>query len=151
MERGSKWLEERYRDNSALFFFQQQATSMRSELNNKEIIFDGGSDRVVFVTPISLKGSYGLGLMIVNYYVEEGIEGFRLNYKERRFVPSENLNTFKDQNVLMFNDSEVVDIVNGYDEISFKYFGAQEEAGATSSKSDLEWKDKWIGNSLPKP
>ena len=150
MERGSKWLEERYRDNSALFFFQQQATSMRSELNNKEIIFDGDEDRIVFVTPISLEGSYGLGLMMVNYYIEEGNEGFKLNYKEKRFVPSENLNTFKDQNVLMFSDSEAVDIVNGYDEISFKYLGMQEETTAISSESDFEWKDKWSGKSLPK-
>ena len=150
MERGSKWLEERYRDDSALFFFQQQTTSMRSELNNKEIIFDGDSDRVVFVTPISLKGSYGLGLMMVNYYIEEGEDGFILNYKEKRFVPSENLNTFKDQNILMFSDSEVVDIVNGYDEILFKFLGMQEDVDATSNKSDLEWKDKWLGNSLPK-
>ncbi len=150
MERGSKWLEERYRDDSALFFFHQQVTSMRSELNNKEIIFDGDSDRIVFVTPISLKESYGLGLMMVNYYVEEGTNGFSLNYKEKRFVPSENLNTFKDQNVLMFSDSEVVDIVNGYDEISFRYLGMQEDADATPSESDREWKDKWLGNSLPK-
>ncbi len=150
MERGSKWLEERYRDDSALFFFQQQVTSMRSELNNKDIIFDGDSDRVVFVTPISLKGSYGLGLMMVNYYIEESNDGFSLNYKEKRFVPSENLNTFKDQNILMFSDSEVVDIVNGYDEILFKFLGMQEDTDATSSESDIEWKDKWLGNSLPK-
>lgn len=150
MEKGSKWLEERYRDNSALFFFHQQATSMRNELINKDTVFDGDSDRIVFVTPISLERSYGLGLMMVSYYVEEGNEGVRLNYKEKRFVPGKNLDTFKDQNVLMFNDSEEVEIVNGYDEISFKYLGSQEDADAASSKSVLEWKDTWLVNSLPK-
>jgi hypothetical protein len=150
MERGSKWLEERYRDNSALFFFQQQATSMRDELINKDTVFDGDSARIVFVTPISLERSYGLGLMMVSYYIEEGNEGVRLNYKEKRFVPGENMDTFKDQNVLMFNDSEVVEIVNGYDEISFKYLSTQEDADAASSKLALEWKDTWLVNSLPK-
>ncbi len=150
MERGSKWLEERYRDDSALFFFHQQATSMRDELIKEDIVFDGDSDRIVFVTPISLERSYGLGLMMVYYYIEEDYEGYRLNYKEKRFVPDKNLNTFKDQNVLMFNDSEVVEIVTGYDEISFEYLGVQEDVDATSSKSDLEWKDKWLVNSLPK-
>ena len=150
MERGSKWLEERYRDNSALFFFYQQATSMRYELTNKDIIFDGDSDRVVFVTPISLERSYGLGLMMVYYYIEEGNEGIKLNYKERRFIPGKNLDTFKDQNVLMFNGSEVVEIVSGYDEISFKYLSLQEDAGGASSKSALEWKDTWLVNNLPK-
>jgi len=150
MERGSKWLEEGYRDNSALFFFNQQITSMRSELINEDIIFDGNSDRIVFITPISLERSYGLGLMLVSYYVEEDKEGFRLNYKEKRFVPGINMDTFQDQNALLFDDSEAVEIVNGYDEISFQYLGLQEEAGATSSKSVLEWKDEWLENSLPK-
>jgi hypothetical protein len=150
MERGSKWLEERYRDKSALFFFQQQATSMRDELINKDIVFDGDSDRIIFVTPISLERSYGLGLMMVHYYIEESKEGIRLNYKEKQFIPGKNSDTFKDQNILMFNDSEEVRIVSGYDEISFKYLGLQEDADAASSKSVLEWKDTWLVNSLPK-
>ncbi len=150
MEKGSKWLEERYRDNSALFFVQQQLTSMRSELINKDIIFDGGSDKIVFISPISLERSYGQGLMMVYYYVEDVNEGIRLNYKEKRFVPGENLNSFKDQNISMFTDSEVVEIVNGYDKISFKYLASQEDADATSDESAPEWKDKWIENSLPK-
>ncbi|MBC8550753.1 MAG: prepilin-type N-terminal cleavage/methylation domain-containing protein [Candidatus Brocadiales bacterium] len=150
MERGSKWLEERYRDNSALYFFHQQVTSLRSELINEDIIFDGNSDRIVFITPISLERSYGLGLMLVSYYIEESKDGSRLNYKEKRFVPGKNLDTFQDQNALIFDDSEVVEIVNGYDEISFQYLGLQKDADATSGKSALEWKDEWLENSLPK-
>jgi hypothetical protein len=88
--------------------------------------------------------------MMVYYYIEKGNDGFRLNYKEKRFVPGENLDSFKDQNVLMFNDSEVVEIVNGYDVISFQYLGLQEDADATSSESVSEWKDEWLVNSLPK-
>ncbi len=150
MEKGNKWLEERYRDDSALFFFHQQVTSMRSELINKDVIFDGDPDKIVFVTPISLERSYGLGLMMVYFYIEEGNEGFRLNYKEKRFVPGENLNYFKDQNVSMFDDSEMVEIVNGYGKISFQYLGLQKNADAASSESVSEWKDEWLENSLPK-
>ncbi len=150
MEKGSKWLEDRYRDNSALFFVQQQITSMRSELINKDIIFDGDSDKIVFITPISLEKSYGLGLMLVYYFVEEDNEGSRLNYKEKRFVPGKNLDSFEDNNVSMFKDREVVEIVKGYDKISFQYLIIQDEADATSSESVPEWKDEWLENSLPR-
>ncbi|MBC8554861.1 MAG: prepilin-type N-terminal cleavage/methylation domain-containing protein, partial [Candidatus Brocadiales bacterium] len=150
MERGSKWLEDRYRDNSALLFFHQQATSMRSELVNKDVIFDGDSDRIVFITPISLERSYSLGLMIASYFIEYNNKGFSLNYKEKRFVPAESLDSFKDQDDSMFSDSEVVEIVNGYEAISFQYLGLQEGADAASSESVLEWEDEWLENSLPK-
>lgn len=150
MERGSKWLEDRYRDNSALLFFHQQATSMRSELVNKDVIFDGDSDRIVFITPISLERSYSLGLMIASYFIEYNNKGFSLNYKEKRFVPAESLDSFKDQDDSMFSDSEVVEIVNGYETISFQYLGLQEGADAASSESVLEWEDEWLENSLPK-
>jgi len=150
MERGSKRLEEQYRDNSALFFFRQQVASMRSETIDKDVIFEGNSDRVVFVTPISLEKSYGLGLMMVSYYVEMGSEGVNLNYKEKRFVPVKNFNTFKDQNVSMFDDSEAVEIVKGYRGISFQFLGLDGEEEAEAGTSGFGWNDKWIVNSLPK-
>ncbi|GAX59471.1 hypothetical protein SCALIN_C03_0128 [Candidatus Scalindua japonica] len=123
---------------------------MRNELINKDIIFDGNSDKIIFVTSVSLERSYGLGLMMAYYYTEVDGESFSLNYKEKRFVPGENLNSFKDQNDLMFNDSEAVEIVNGYDNISFQYLGLQEHVDVVSTKSDLEWKDEWLLNNLPK-
>jgi hypothetical protein len=49
----------------------------------------------------------------------------------------------------MFEDSEVVEIVNGYSRISFQYLALQEDADATSGVSAPEWKDEWIENSLP--
>ncbi len=153
MERGSKRLEEQYRDNSALFFFRQQATSMRSEAIDKDVIFDGNPERVVFVTPISLEKSYGLGLMMVSYYVEDSSEGASLNYKEKRYVPIKNFNTFKDQNISMFDDSKAVEIIKGYEGISFQFLGLEEEEEEeedTSGTPDLGWKDIWIANSLPK-
>ncbi len=150
VEKGSKWVEEKYRDNGALSFFYQQVTSMRSESINKDIIFDGDSGKIIFITPISLERSYGLGLMMAYYYIEENNEGSQLNYKEKRFVPGKNLDSFKDENVSMFSDSEMVEIVNGYDKISFQYLGLQENAGTESSESVPEWKSEWIENSLPK-
>ena len=150
MERGSKRLEEQYRDNSALFFFRQQVTSMRSETIDKDVLFEGDSKRVVFVTPISLEKSYGLGLMMVSYYVESGSEGVNLNYKEKRFVPVKNFSTFKDQNISMFDDSEAVEIVKGYKGISFQFLGLEEGGETEAGTSGLGWKDIWIENSLPK-
>ncbi len=150
MERGSRWLEESHRENSALHFLRQQATSMRSETVDEDVIFDGDSERIVFVTPISLKKSYGLGLMMVLYFSEKDDEGVRLNYKEKRFIPGENLSTFKDQVSLMFDKSEEVEIVNGYEKISFQFLEEGEDKDVTSSHSSLDWKDIWIVNGLPK-
>lgn len=150
MERGSNRLEEQYRDNSALFFFRQQATSMRPETIGEDVIFDGSSERVVFITPISLENSYGLGLMIVSYYIENTSEGVSLNYKEKRFIPIQNFNTFKDQNISMFEDSKAVEIVKGYEKISFQFLGLEGGGGEATGVSDPGWKDIWIVNSLPK-
>jgi len=151
MERGSRWLEESHRENSALHFFRQQATSMRSETVGEDVIFDGDPEKIVFVTPISLKESYGLGLMMVLYYSEEDDNGARLNYKEKRFIPGENLSTFKDQFSLMFDKSEEVEIVSGYEKISFQFLGVDEseDKDVTSGHSNLDWNDIWIENSLP--
>ncbi len=41
MEKGSRWLEESHRENSALHFLRQQVTSMRSETVDEDVIFDG--------------------------------------------------------------------------------------------------------------
>ena len=150
MERGSKWLEEGHRDDSALFFFRQQITSMRHEMINEEVIFNGASDSIVFITPISLERSYGLGLMMANYYIEDDGGSLRLNYREKRFVPSEDIDRSKDQYTLMLSDSEVVEIVNGYDQIAFHYFGLQDDKDAASSKPVSEWENEWSVNSLPK-
>ena len=91
----------------------------------KTLYFDGDSERVVFVTPISLEKSYGLGLMIVSYYVEDSSEGVSLNYKEKRFVPIKSFDTFKDQTISMFDDSDAVEIIKGYEEISFEFLGLE--------------------------
>ncbi len=151
MERGSNRLEEQYRDNSALFFFRQQATSMRPETIDKDVIFEGDSKRIVFVTPISLEKSYGLGFMLVSYFVEDSSDGTNLNYKEKRFIPIKSFDTFKDQNISMFDDTEAVEIVKGYKEISFQFLGLEGgEEETEENTSSLVWKDKWIENSLPK-
>ncbi len=150
METGRSRLEDRYRDNGALFFFRQQATSIRAEAIGKNVIFDGDAEGVVFVTPISLEKSYGLGLMMASYYVEESSDGVSLNYKEKRFVTIENFNTFKDQKISMFDDSEAVEIVKGYEEISFQFLGLENDKKSVSGTSSLGWKDIWKVNSLPK-
>ncbi len=150
MEKGSSRLEERYRDNNALFFFRQQATSMKAEAIGKNVVFDGDSEGVVFVTPISLEKSYGLGLIMASYYVEDDSEGASLNYKEKRFVTIKKFDTFKDQKISMFDDSEAVEIVKGYEEISFQFLGLENDNKSVSGTSSLGWKDIWKVNSLPK-
>ena len=150
IEKGSRWLEESYRENNALHFFRQQATSMRYEEINESVIFDGDSEKIVFVTPISLEKSYGLGLMMVSYYLEESDQGVSLNYKERRFIPDNNLSKFRDQ---IFDDSEEIEIVSGYEKISFKFLGtveSKDDENDVSGLSGPDWNDIWRENNLPK-
>ncbi len=152
MERGSKWLEENYREKSALNFFSQQVSAMRSESSGEEVIFGGDSDRIMFVTPISLERRYGLGLMSVLYYLERDDKGVRLDYKEKRFIPDENIDSFKDQNNTMFDNSEAVTIIDGCEEIAFQFLDVQEDEDESTvlSKHNLDWIDPWLKNNLPK-
>ncbi len=152
MERGSKWLEENYREKSAMNFFSQQVSSMRSESSGEEVIFSGDSDRIMFVTPISLERRYGLGLMSVLYYLERDDKGVRLDYKEKRFIPDENIDSFKDQNNRMFDNSEAVTIIDGCEEIAFQFLDVQEgeDESTALSQHNLDWIDPWLKNNLPK-
>jgi prepilin-type N-terminal cleavage/methylation domain-containing protein len=150
MERGSKWLEENYREKSALSFFSQQVSAMRSESSGEEVIFSGDSDRMMFVTPISLERRYGLGLMSVLYYLERDDKGVRLDYKEKRFIPDENIDIFKDQNNTMFDNSEAVMIIDGCEEIAFQFLDVQDSESTASGQHNLDWIDPWLKNNLPK-
>ncbi len=150
MERGSKWLEENYREKSALNFFSQQVSAMRSESSGEEVIFSGDPDRIMFVTPISLERRYGLGLMSVLYYLERDDKGVRLDYKEKRFIPDENEDSFNDQNNTMFDNSEAVTIMDGCEEIAFQFLGMQDSESTASDQHKLDWIDPWVKNNLPK-
>ena len=150
MERGSKWLEENYREKSALNFFSQQVSAMRSESYGEEVIFIGDSDRIMFVTPISLERRYGLGLMSVLYYLERDDKGVRLDYKEKRFIPDENIDSFKDQNNTMFDNSEAVTIIDGCEKIAFQFLDVQDSESTASGQHSLDWIDPWLKNNLPK-
>jgi hypothetical protein len=150
MERGSKWLEENYREKSALNFFSQQVSAMRSESSGEEVIFSGDSDRIMFVTPISLERRYGLGLMSVLYYLERDDKGVRLDYKEKRFIPDENEDSFNDQNNTMFDNSEAVTIMDGCEAIAFQFLGMQDSESTASDQHKLDWIDPWVKNNLPK-
>jgi prepilin-type N-terminal cleavage/methylation domain-containing protein len=150
MERGSKWLEENYREKSALNFFSQQVSAMRSESSGEGVIFSGDSDRMMFVTPISLERRYGLGLMSVLYYLERDDKGVRLDYKEKRFIPDENIDSFKDQNNTMFDNSEAVMIIDGCEEIAFQFLDVQDSESTASGQHNLDWIFPWLKNNLPK-
>ncbi len=152
MEKGSKWLEENHRDKSALHFFNQQISSMRKESFGEEVIFNGDSNRITFVTPISLEKQYGLGLMTVLYYQEKDDKGVKLNYKEKRHIPIENTDKFKDENNTMFDSSDSVEIFDEYEEIAFQFLDMQdnEDEGAPLNQASPVWKDSWLKNDLPK-
>ncbi|MFQ5713417.1 MAG: type II secretion system protein J [Candidatus Scalinduaceae bacterium] len=150
MERGSKWLEESYREKSALNFFSQQVSAMRSESSGEDVIFSGDSDRIMFVTPISLERRYGLGLMAVLYYLERDDKGIRVDYKEKRFIPDENVDRFNDRNNTMFDNSESVTIIDGCETIAFQFLGMQDIESTASDQHNHGWIDSWLKNNLPK-
>lgn len=154
MEKGSKWLAANHRERSASQFFCQQVSSMREESlgEGKDVIFEGDSNKILFITPISLEKRYGLGLMTVLYYQEKDGDEVRLSYKEKRFVPDENADKFKDENNTMFESSEKVTVFDGYEEITFKFLDAKENENenVAPSPTNSNWKDSWSENSLPR-
>lgn len=152
IERGSSWIDEKHREKSAILFFNQQVSSMINKIIGEEVVFQGDSDRILFVTPISLEKRYGLGLMTVLYYIEESSDGFELLYKEKRFLPDENMDKFKSKIDKMFDDSESVTMFEGCDEATFEFLNVQGSKTEVVTKDiiDYEWKDTWQENSLPK-
>lgn len=152
MEKGSNWLDENQRERGASQFFRQQISSMRKENVGDEVIFEGNSDRIVFITPISLEKRYGLGLMTALYYKENDGNEVRLCYKEKRFVPAENIDKFKDKDNTLFEGIEKVTIFDGCEEIIFKFLGEQEGDNEVEDLSHVNsnWKDSWSENSLPR-
>jgi prepilin-type N-terminal cleavage/methylation domain-containing protein len=152
MEKGSNWLDENHRERGASQFFRQQISSMRKENVGEDVIFEGDSDKILFVTPISLEKRYGLGLMTVLYYQENDGNVVRLSYKEKRFVPAENIDKFKDKNNTMFESIEKVTIFDGCEEIVFKFLDEQESDNedADLSPANSNWKDSWTENNLPR-
>ena len=152
MERGSKMLEEELREKNAIHFFCQQVSSIRMESVGEEVIFTGDSKRILFVTPISLEKSYSMGLMTAIFYQEKGEEGVRLSYREKRHIPVDTMDSFKDENTTIFDSSDSVAFFEGYDEIVFRFLDSEENEGADAvvNRSVSVWKDSWIKKELPK-
>lgn len=152
MERGTSWIDKNHREKSAIHFFSQQVSSAINKVIEDEVVFQGSSDSLLFVTPISLKKRYGLGLMTVLYSLEEDNRGVGLVYREKRFIPDENTDEFKDGSNIMPDSSDSVVIFEECEEITFEYLDVQgnEIEVATKDKINHEWKETWQENSLPK-
>jgi hypothetical protein len=88
--------------------------------------------------------------MAVLYYQEKDGDEVRLSYKEKRFVPDENADKFKDENNTMFENSETVTVFDGYEEIAFKFLDAKGNENGALSPTNSNWKDSWSKNSLPR-
>ncbi len=138
MERGSIQLDENHRQKSAVQFFNQQVSSMHNMLigEEEEVVFQGGPERLLFVTPVSLEKRYGLGLMTVLYSLEKGGQGIRLVYKEKMFIPEESIDKFKDESGSMFDNSESVTFFEGCDEVAFEFLT---ELGVAIEPPLLHW------------
>ena len=152
MERGSNVLEADLREKNAIHFFCQQVSSIRRESVGEEVIFSGDSKRILFVTPISLEKSYSVGLMTALFYQEKGEEGVSLSYREKRHIPVDAVDTFKDENTTIFDSSDRVPFFEGYDEIVFRFLDSEENEGedAALNQAGPVWKDSWIKKELPK-
>jgi len=154
MERGNIRLDENQRQKSAVLFFNQQVSSMNNMLigEEEEVVFQGGPDKILFVTPVSLEKRYGLGLMAVLYYLERDDQGIMLVYKEKRFIPEENIDKFRDESDSMFDNSESVIFFEGCDEVAFEFLNVPESGNedVTEGIIDDDWTDSWQENSLPK-
>ncbi|MDR4505909.1 MAG: prepilin-type N-terminal cleavage/methylation domain-containing protein [Candidatus Scalindua sp.] len=152
MGRGSKALEESLREKNAVHFFCQQVSSLRRESVGDEVIFNGDSKNILFVTPMSLEKNYSTGLMTATFFLEKGETGVKLNYKEKRHIPVEDIEAYKGENRTIFDQSESVTIFEGFDEIVFQFLDSEdsEDEGAALGQTDAVWKDSWLEKELPK-
>ncbi len=153
MGRGSKALEESLREKNAVHFFCQQVASIRSEGNGGEEIFNGDAKNILFVTPMSIEKNYSNGLMTATFFLEKEETGVKLNYKEKRHIPVENVEEFKVEFASIFDQNESITIFKGFDEIVFRFLGSEDSEGdgPTSVKSDAVWKESWLEEEkLPK-
>lgn len=152
MGRGNKALEESLREKNAVHFFCQQVSSIRRESLGEEVIFDGDSKKILFVTPMSLEKNYRMGLMTATFFLEKGEKGVKLNYKEKRHIPVENIEKFKGESTTIFDQSESVTIFEGFDEIAFEFLGNEnsEGEGAALDQAVAVWNDSWLEKELPK-
>lgn len=152
MEKGNSRLDDKYRESSAFQFMSHQISSIRNESNSKDVIFSGNSDRIMFVTPLSLEKRYGLGLISAVYYNETDENGIKLNYKEKRFIPDEDTSKFKDPSNGMFQNVDEVMVFEGCDDIIFQFLEAFENKNDNVDvpiSANQKWKDTWIENKLP--
>ncbi len=152
MGRGSKALEESLREKNAVHFFCQQISSIRRESLGDEVIFHGDAKNILFVTPMSLEKSYSMGLMTATFFLESGETGVKLNYKEKRHIPVENIEKFKGENRTIFDQSESITIFDGFEEITFQFLDSEGGEGedAAIGQADAVWKDSWLEKELPK-
>ncbi|GJQ57744.1 MAG: hypothetical protein SCALA701_05450 [Candidatus Scalindua sp.] len=152
MGRGSKVLEESLREKNAVHFFCQQVSSIRRESLGEEMIFNGNSKNILFVTPMSLEKNYSMGLMTATFFLESGESGVKLNYKEKRHIPVEDIEKFKGENTAIFDQSESVTIFEGFDEIVFQFLGSEDSEGEDDAlgQANSDWKDSWLEKDLPK-
>ncbi len=154
MEREESWYNDTTKEKAAFDFFWQQVTSLRiqnipkktdllTEIDEKtkkktSAFFIGEKDSITFISPLSFRKHYGLGLIIANYLVKLNIDNglWDLIYTETKVNPKTliKLSEEPESSISIFKDNTT--FLSDCTTISFAYLDAAKNK--TGEGSDLE-------------
>lgn len=131
MTRGEKWLQTESKEFSALEFWREQVSALRTD-NSASALFLGKKGELNFVTPVRLNLRYK-GLVVAQYSIrEEKADKYSLIYKENMFTTAQTTQKKEGE------DSGALVLLQDYDSIRFEYLGK-------TSKNKNQWKSEWAG------
>ncbi|MHC4277927.1 MAG: prepilin-type N-terminal cleavage/methylation domain-containing protein [Planctomycetota bacterium] len=137
MRRGERWLQTESRETSALEFWREQVSALRTD-DSASALFLGKKGELNFVTPVRLNLRYK-GLVVAQYSIrEEKADKYSLIYKENVFTTAQTTQKKEEE------DSEALVLLQNYDGIRFEYLGK-------AAKNKNQWKSKWAeGQGIPR-
>lgn len=141
LEREESWFNDSTKEKAAFDFFWQQVSSLyivkspedkkktdsilKGEKQKETFYFIAENDLLSFVSPLSLKRHYGLGMIVANYKIVIRDNGkYDLIYSESRLNPAFNNVREQFENRLLTGKDTTV-FFNDCDTISFEYLEKQ--------------------------
>ena len=138
-DRETVLVEDLRRTASRDLIWQQVVTLQAREMGRAQHLFIKGTDEyLAFLTPLSLRRQYSLGLVVAYYAVGRGADGSRaLVYRERRDFSDDMLLDLVVSGPRSFFEKETETVmIEGFDEVRFSYL--KEE-----SSDRKTWVKKW--------
>ncbi len=159
MEKGENWFNDSTKEKAAIDFFWQQVSALatisppgkkegktletnKTKKDEESPYFTGEKDYLLFVTPLSLKRHYGMGLVIAHYRAVLKNNGkYDLIYTESRANLSSLNKSFTEPEVKLYGEDHTV-FFQDCDKLDFFYLiNKDEDTGNDDSDGLIKMKD----------